>query len=55
MDTVPRVVVVAGGAGSIGEGIVRTPDQIGDRVLYRERSEATVHKLFARPVAGFPL
>jgi len=48
------------GAGTPGvtpkPGVI-TPDQIGDRVLelYRDRPEATVHKLFARPVAGFPL
>lgn len=47
----------AGTHGVTPRSAVVTPDQIGERVLelYREHPEATVHKLFARPVAGFPL
>jgi NAD(P)-dependent dehydrogenase (short-subunit alcohol dehydrogenase family) len=47
----------AGTPGVTPKSDVVTPDQIGARVLalYRERPVPTVHKLFARPVAGFPL
>jgi 3-oxoacyl-[acyl-carrier protein] reductase len=47
----------AGAPGANPRSDVLTPDQIGAHVLalYRDRPEPTIHKLFPRPVPGFPL